>query len=113
MKLDLDLRRVVSDMVRASSAELARGGKEASALAAHEYEQFIRDVVHVQTMAEDGQISPAMAQALINQHKLSMQAVFLAVEGLGVIAVQNAINAAIAVLTEALGAAVKGLKFGL
>jgi len=41
----------------------------------------------------------------------------LCVEGLGVVAVQNAINAALQVLnaaiTAALGAAVKGLKFHL
>ena len=68
-------------------------------------------------MAENGIITDRVAQSLVNQHKLSMQAVLLAIEGLGVIAVQNAINAAMKVLNDALsaslGAACKELKFVL
>jgi hypothetical protein len=94
-----------------------RSLKAASEYASHECAQFIEDIEHVQTMAEEGTISAAEAQALVDQHKLSMQAVLLCVEGLGVVAVQNAINAALQVLnaaiTAALGAAVKGLKFHL
>ena len=117
MEFNLDIDKVASDMLQASASALIKGGKQASEYASHEYAQFIGDIEHVQTMAEEGTITAAEAQALVDQHKLSMQAVLLCVEGLGVIAVQNAINAALQVLndaiTAALGAAVKGLKFHL
>jgi hypothetical protein len=117
MKFNLDINKVVSDMLQASSAALIKGGQQASEYASHEYAQFIDDIEHVQTMAEQGTITAAEAQALVDQHKMSMQAVLLCVEGLGVIAVQNAINAALKVLNDAiaaaLGAVFNGLKFHL
>ena len=117
MNFNLDVDKVVSDMVQASASALIKGGKQATEYATHEYAGFIADIEHVQTMAEKGTITKAEAQALVEQHKLSMQAVLVAIEGLSLIAVQNAINAALKVLKEALSGSlqglVKGLKFGL
>ena len=117
MKFNLDVGKIVGDMVQASAGALAKGGSQATQYASHEYEQFVLDIEHVQTMAEQKTITDEVAQALVNQHKLSMQAVFLTVEGLGVIAAQNAINAALNVLNNALmaalGNAFKTLKFTL
>jgi hypothetical protein len=111
MEFNLDIGKVVGNMVQASSNSLIKGGKQAEEFAAHEYAQFIRDIEHIQTMAEKGTITVETAQALVEQHKFSMQEVLLAVEGLGLIAVQNAINAALQVLnnvlTASLGAAFK------
>src|SRR5215813_8351541 len=117
MKFNLDMNKVVNDMLQASASSLVTGGEQASEYASHEYAQFIEDIEHVQTMADQGTISAAEAQALVDQYKMSMQAVLLCIEGLGVIAVQNAINAALQVLNAAiaaaLGTAIKGLKFHL
>ena len=117
MKFNLDINKVVSDMLQASASALVKGGTQASEYASHEYTQFIEDIEHVQTMAEQGTVTAEEAQALVNQYKLSMQAVFLCIEGLGVVAVQNAINAALQVLNDAisaaLGTAIQGLKFHL
>ena len=117
MKFKLNINKVASDMLQASASSLVKGGEQASEYASHEYAQFIEDIEHVQTMADEGTITAAEAQALVDQYKMSMQAVLLCIEGLGVIAVQNAINAALKVLNNALaaalGTAVKGLKFHL
>ena len=117
MKFNLDIDEVASDMLQASASSLVKGGEQASEYASHEYAQFIEDIEHVQTMADERTITAAEAQALVDQYKMSMQAVLLCIEGLGVIAVQNAINAALKVLNNALaaalGTAVKGLKFHL
>ena len=117
MNFNLDINKVVNDMLQASAGALIKGGKQASEYASHEYAGFIADIQHVQTMAEQGTITKEEAQALVDQHKLSMQAVLVAVEGLSLIAVQSAINAALAVLSQALSAtlgdAFKALKFGL
>ena len=111
MEFNLDIGKVVSNMVQASSSALIKGGKQAVEFATHEYTQFIGDIEHIQTMAEKGTITEETAQALVEQHKFSMQAVLLTVEGLGLITVQNAINAALKVLNDVLrtvsGAALK------
>ena len=73
MEFNLDINKVASDLLQASARALIKGGKQASEYASHEYAQFIEDIEHVQTMAEEGTITAAEAQALVDQHKLSMQ----------------------------------------
>ena len=117
MNFNLDVEKVVSVMLGASATALAKGGQKATEYATHEYQGFIADLEHVQAMAEKGTISQAEAQSLVDQHKLSMQAVLVAIEGLSLIAVQEAINAAMRALNDALkdalGSAFKALKFAL
>jgi hypothetical protein len=117
MQFNFDIGNVVSEMVRVSADALIKGGRQATDFATREYSQFIRDIEQIQTQAEKGLITAETAQSLVEQHKLSMQAVFLTVEGLVLIAVQNAMNAALKVLndalTAALGVAFQGLKFAL
>jgi len=104
-------------MVQASANSLIKGGKQAKEYATHEYTQFISDIEHVQTMAEQKLVTKDVAQYLVEQHKLSMRAVLLTIEGLGEISVQNAINAGMKVLNDALiaslGTAFQALKFTL
>ena len=117
MNFNLDVNKVVSAMVQASATALVKGGQKATEYASHEYQGFIADLEHVQAMFEKGAISQAEAQSLVDQHKLSMQAVLVAIEGLSLIAVQEAINAAMRALNDALkdalGSAFKALKFAL
>jgi hypothetical protein len=113
MSFQFDIGKVVNDMLQASLQSLLQGGQKAIGFATHEYGQFIRDIDHIQKMAEQGTITAQEAQSLVDDHKASMKAVLITVEGLGIIAVQNAINAALKVLTDALSTAVQGLKFAL
>jgi hypothetical protein len=117
MEFHIDISNVVREMVQASAMGLSTGGQQATAFATHEYAQFIRDVEHIHTMVEQGTMTVETARALIEQHKFAMQATLLTVEGLGVIAVQQAINAAVQVLNASLatvvGTASQGLKFVL
>ena len=57
MKFDvdfsLDIGKTVQDMIKASTTALVKGGIEATELATHEYAQFITDIAHVQTMADN------------------------------------------------------------
>jgi hypothetical protein len=115
MEFKLDITQVVNDMLQAALPHLSNGGQQASTFASHEFQQYIINIEHVQTMAEEGKVTDQEAQFLVDQYKMSMKAVLLAVEGLGMIATQNAINAAIDVLNgalkAALGAAFKTIKF--
>jgi len=115
MEFDLNITQVVNDMLQAALPHLSKGGQQASTFASHEFQQYIINMKHIQTMAEEGNITDQEAQFLVDQYKMSMKAVLLTVEGLGVIATQKAINAAIDVLNSALntalGAAFKTIKF--
>jgi len=117
MAFDFNISKVVTDMLEAALPFLSKGGQKASSYATHEFQQYIINLQHIQDLTEEGKITPEEAQFLVGQYKMSMQAVLLAIEGLGVIAVQQAINAAIDVLNKALDTAVSGgiksLKFAI
>ena len=108
MAFDFNISKVVTDMLKAALPFLSKGGQKASSYATHEFQQYIINLQHIQDLTEEGEIASDEAQFLVDQYKMSMQAVLLAVEGLGVIAVQQAINAAIDVLSKALDTAVIG-----
>lgn len=117
MKFNLNIAQVVNDMLQAALPHLTKGGRQASEFASHEFQQYIIDIEHIQSMVEEKKVTGEEAQFLVDQYKLSMKAVLLTVEGLGVIAVQKAINAALDVLNKALstalGAAFKSIKFAI
>lgn len=115
MALNLNITQVVGDMLQAALPHLSKGKRKASAFASHEFEYYIYHIEHIKSMLDKGQIDEQEAQFLVNQYKMSMQAVLLTIDGLGLIAVQNAINAAVNVLNSAirtaLGTAYDLLKF--
>ena len=117
MKFNLDISQIVNDMVQASGKSLLQDVGQTIEYGTNEYEQFILHLQNIQDMAEDGSISDDEAQDLVDEDKLSMQAVAETEKGLAKIAAQNAINAAIDVLNNALkaalGTAFKSLKFTL
>lgn len=121
MAFDLNISKVVTDMLQAALPFRSKGGQKASSYAANEFQQYIVNLRHIQEMTEAKdpkiKITPEEAQFLSDQYKMSMQAVLLAIEGLGVIAVQQAINAAVDVLNKALETVVSGgiksLKFSI
>ncbi|MGA2445815.1 MAG: hypothetical protein ABSG50_10360 [Opitutaceae bacterium] len=96
-----------ANMANAASGALVAGGKAAMDYATHEFQQFAEDVDHIQDMLAAGTISPQDAQYYVNLQKMSMQSVLLTIQGLGVLAVQSAITAALGVLSTAIGAALK------
>lgn len=104
MKFDLDISKVVNDMLQAALPFLSKGGEKASTFASHEFQDYIINLQHVETLVEDNKLSPEEAQFLADQYMLGMQAVLLTIEGLGVISVQQGVNAAIDVLNNALNA---------
>jgi len=105
MEFKLDVSKVANDMLQAALPHLAKGGQLACSFASHEFQQYVINVEHVQHMVEEGKIQAQEAQFIIDQYKLSMETVLLTIEGLGLIATQKAINAAIDVLNGALNAA--------
>lgn len=112
MSLSIDVNQVVSSMVQAASGALVDGGQQATNYASHEFQTFIEDIEHIQDLLEKEKVSPEDAQYYVDLQKSSMHSVLLTIKGLGVIAVQNAINAALTVLNTALKTALgSALKF--
>lgn len=98
-------------MLNAAAPNLVAGGQIATTFAMHEFSQFIRDIDNVNDAVASGKMTATDGQYCINQYHLSMQAALITVQGLSLIAAQNAINAALSVLNNAIAATLSaGLK---
>ncbi|HKB92014.1 MAG TPA: hypothetical protein VKC60_15970 [Opitutaceae bacterium] len=90
-------------MYNAAAQSLMKGGKVACEFAQHEFTQYSEDLNQLQKMVSDGTLTAEQGQYYADRRKLAMNSTLLTIDGLGLIDVQNAVNAALAVLTSALG----------
>ncbi|MBV8275596.1 MAG: hypothetical protein JO170_10125 [Verrucomicrobia bacterium] len=77
----------------------------ATALVQHQFSQYIEDLENLQDSINDGTVSPALAQNVVDSEKASLDAAIQAATGLRLVAVQNAVNTALKVLEQILGTA--------
>jgi hypothetical protein len=103
---NFDAAALGKTMLNAALPDLVKGGKAATDFAGHEFEQYTEDIDYIQSMVKAGTLTAEQGQYYGDRRKLSMQAVLLTIEGLTLINVQNAINAALGALWSAVGAAI-------
>lgn len=96
---------LVEAMTGAAKASLGRDWPKARAFAEPEFDKLARSLVSIGKMTVDGTITEQEAAALLDIHKNTTRTVFLTVQGLGLLAVENAINAALDAVKDTLNAA--------
>lgn len=100
----------INDQIRAMAAAawpfLEEGGKTAGAYAASEAAKMARTLTTIIDLERSGQIDEAQAAALVEMQKHAAMAVFCAIDGIGCIAAQNAINAALDVVRDLVNEAI-------
>ena len=97
----LNIEQLVAAIVGAVKPVLQKDWQEAEPFAKTEAAKIAHTLANIADLRASGQINDAQAQALLEMQKQASQAVFTAVEGIGVIAAQNAINAALAAVRTA------------
>ncbi len=97
-----DLSKPMLDAVRAS---LAQDWKKVEHYAQPEFNRLARSLADIATLAAEGAISAAEARSLLSIHRNTTRTVLLTVEGMGVIAVEKAINAALGAVKDAVNRA--------
>jgi hypothetical protein len=105
----LDINGLVNDMVSAAKTSLGTSWPAMDSLAVSSFKTLAQTFINIQTMQAQGTITPEKAGLLFDMQKNAIQTVLLTEEGLGLLAVQNAINAALntvsAVVDKAIGIA--------
>ena len=96
---------LVAKMVGAAKASLGRDWSKARTFAEPELDRLARSLVTIGQLAADGTINQQEAAALLDIHKNTTRMVILTVEGLGLLAVENAINAALGSVKDTLNTA--------
>ena len=102
---NLDSINIGKTMLNAAAPALLKGGQAATDFAAHEFTQYAEDLDHIQQMVTANTLTEAQGQYYVDRRKLSMNSVLLTIEGLALIDVQNAVNAALNALLGVVGGA--------
>jgi hypothetical protein len=103
--MDLDVAAVLEQMVAAAKGSLARDWPKAKAFARPELERLARSLADIARLVRAGEVNEQQARALLQIHRNTTQTVLLTIEGLGLIAVENAVNAALGAARDAVNAA--------
>lgn len=105
MKVPID--KLISAMAAAARPSLETGGQEARAYAESESTKMAHTLSTIIDLKLSGQIDEGQAAALVEMQKQAAVAVFCAVAGIGLVAAQNAINAALDAIRNIVNEAIK------
>lgn len=103
--MSINLSDVFSDMLTAAKDSFADDWPKVKDYAKPEMKKLAQSLVDITKLAASGKVNKQQAKALLQIHKNTAQMVLLTIEGLGIIAVENAINAALKVAKDAVNAA--------
>lgn len=102
----LDPKDLVGAIVSAVKPVLNKYWGEVRDYAEAEAEKMAKTLATITALRTANKIDDQQAQALLEMQKHSMQAVLLAVEGIGLIAAQNAVNAALGAVKDTVNRAI-------
>jgi len=96
----LDVSKMAQDMLNAAKISLAKVWSEAEGYAKMEFTKIAHNIAAIEQMQIDKTITKEKAQLQFDMQKNASRAVLLTIEGLGIIAVEQAINAALGAVKD-------------
>ena len=103
--MSLDIEKIAKDMAIALVSSLSGTVPTIEAYATSEALKLGHSLAQIETLYVSGQINQKTSSLLLDIQKNSTRIVFLTIEGLGLLAVEAAINAALAVVGEVVNTA--------
>jgi cell division septum initiation protein DivIVA len=98
--------QLLKEMLQAAQKVLGKHWKETKPFAEEQFRLFSYNIQMIAEMKNKGQIHEDQARLQMRIQKNSIQMVMLSIEGLGIIAVETAINAALDVARKAVNTAI-------
>ena len=98
--MSLDIAEIGGKIIEAASTSLGTSWEEAKVVAEPQLRDLVRIAENFGKLAASGQISEEEAKALFSIHVNTTRMVLLTIEGLGILAVEAAINAVLDVLKD-------------
>jgi hypothetical protein len=106
MPAALPVGPLVESMVAAARASLGRDWSKARAFAEPQFDNLARSLVSIGELTLEGTITAQEAAALLEIHKNTTRIVLLTVRGIGLLAAENAINAALGAVRDRVNRAI-------
>jgi hypothetical protein len=104
--MNLDFNALLKSMLNAAAGQLKKKGPAARDFAKNEFKKILEEAVHLGELKAAGKISEDEAKFLMDLQRNAARSVMLTVEGLGILAVEAAINAALAAVRDAVNTAI-------
>lgn len=101
----LDVPKLAADMLDAAKGPLAQGWSEVHEYAATEFKQLAETLAMIERLKAANAITDEQARLHLEIQKNATRTVLLTIEGLGLLAVEQAINAALGVVRGAVNTA--------
>jgi 23S rRNA pseudoU1915 N3-methylase RlmH len=102
----IELTEILTSMLNIAKANLKKYWAEAGPYAEMEFKKIALSIVTIEKMKLEGTITEEQARLHLDIQKNSARAVLLTIEGLGIIAVERTINAALAAVKEVVNKAI-------
>jgi hypothetical protein len=106
MPAALSVGVLVEKMVGAARGSLGRDWSKARAFAEPQFDNLARSLVNIGDLTAQGAITAEEAAALLEVHKNTTRVVLLAVKGIGLLAAENAVNAALGAVRDTVNGAI-------
>src|SRR5262249_1486795 len=101
----LDIEQLAKDMLAAALPLLGKAGQDAASFAKVEFSKIAQSIVAIGEDLAAKRINQEQAELLLDMQKLASRNVLLTIEGLGLLAVEAALNAALDVVKKAVNTA--------
>jgi hypothetical protein len=108
MKIDVD--KLLKGMLGAANDVLQKQGPKARDYASNEFEKLLLEAQHIGELKKIRKITEQEAVYLMDLQRNAARTVLLTIDGMGIIAVESAINAALAVVRDTINSALGGWK---
>src|SRR5262249_44497925 len=93
------------DMLAAAKGEFGAKWPAVKDLAQEQFKELARNLARIADLFASGKVNEAQARLLLGIHKNATQTLLLSIEGIGLIAVESAVNAALNVVKDAVNTA--------
>lgn len=103
---NIDIEALVKEMGKAALPYLKAGAAKAREFGLHEADKLVRTAVMLAEGVAKGTIDEAEAKLVLDVQRTASRSVLLTIQGLGIVAVENALNAALAVLRQGIQIAI-------
>ena len=101
----IDAQKLGKDMLAAALGAFKEKAPAVKTYAESEFKKLAETLVTIEKARLAGEINEQQARLLLDMQKNSTRAVMLTIEGLGILTVEAAINAALAVVRDSVNAA--------
>jgi hypothetical protein len=102
----LDVNRLLEEMLAAAKTSFADQWPTAKDLAISSLKKLAVSFVEIEKMKLNGTITDEQVRLLLSMDKNTFRIVLLSIEGLGLLAVENALNAALNIVRDTVNTAV-------